>query len=151
MNEYKKYKWNIEKEKGCWQVGKLKEGEKPDFWPFGNFKTIPPNGDLAKTKVFELKHWVLKKGEEFKHTPKMQRKVKEYILIIKGQTKGRVQKPGRDFKEITLREGDYIIIEPGIISNPVEEILTEEVMVITIRTPSNPEDGIKRDFEDFKR
>ena len=74
------------------------------------------------------------------------------MLIIKGRTKGRVKKPRGVSQEITLREGDYIIIEPGIISNLVEEILTEEVMVITIRTPSDPEDGInRRDFEDFKR
>jgi hypothetical protein len=146
------YKWDIEKENRCWQVGKLKKGEKLDFWPFGNFESIPENGDLAKTDVFELKLWVVKKGEKSKHTPKVQRKAREYILVIKGRTKGKVKKPKGVFKEITLSGGDYIIIEPAIISNPVEEVLTEQVMVITVRTPSNPEDGINiRDFEGFKR
>lgn len=157
MSKQKKkpsYKWRIEEKQKWWQIGRLKKGEKLDFWPFGNFVVIPKKGELAQTDIFELKIWRVKRGEESKHSPKVQFEAREYTFILQGETKGKVIKPAKKSneaalsKEIILKEGDYIIIEPHVINNLVQRVITKEVRGLTIKIPSDPEDNIKkRDFD----
>ena len=55
-----------------------------------------------------------------------------FTFILKGKTKCLI---GDD--EIELKQGDYIVIQPGVPNNTVAEIL-EDVSGLTIKVPSDP-------------
>lgn len=122
------YKGNYKlesKEKGGWFVG----------WFMDN---------LRRSENLEIKYWDFKKGEEIEHPLKVQRNATEYTLIFKGRIKGRI----RD-QVMTLGEGEYIIINPGVVNNLVEKVL-EDTKGLTIKVPSEENDTVKIEEEYYK-
>jgi mannose-6-phosphate isomerase-like protein (cupin superfamily) len=158
------YQWEIEEVR--WgQIGRLKEecrnnikagdvetcqikNEPKGYWPF----TInAEDKGLAKTEIFEFKHWMFKAGEK-SHEAKVQRTATEYDFIIEGRIRAKVRivKDGQfEDKEFSLKAGDYVIIKPGFINNLEKEVI-EDVRGVTIKIPSVKDDTIKESyFKDF--
>jgi mannose-6-phosphate isomerase-like protein (cupin superfamily) len=91
------------------------------------------------TEAFALKYWKFKKGEPINHPTKYEELATECDIILEGSVKGHI-----DGEEVILRKGDYVVIPPKVTSNLIEELLTDEVVGITIKAPSlPPEDSVK--------
>jgi len=96
-------------------------------WIVGKFIEDSPR----KNEEVEIKYWEFAAGEDVGHGIKVS-DIIECTFILKGKTKCLV---GND--EIELKQGDYIVIEPGTPNNTVKEIL-EDVVGLTIKAPSDP-------------
>lgn len=84
-----------------------------------------------KSEAVEIKYWEYKAGEVIKQYLKVSTII-ECTFILKGRTKCRVGD-----EEVELKQGDYIVIAPGVPNNTVAEIL-EDVAALTIKAPSDP-------------
>lgn len=96
-------------------------------WIVGTFIKDAPR----KNEEVEIKYWEYKAGEVVNHGMKVSAII-ECTFILKGKTKCLI---GDD--EIELRQGDYIVIQPGEPNNTVAEIL-EDTSALTIKAPSDP-------------
>lgn len=96
-------------------------------WIIGEFIKDYPR----KNNEFEVKYWEFKAGDIVNHGIKVSATI-ECTLILKGKTKCFI-----DGQDIILKQGDYIVIKPGVQNNSVAEIL-EDVVGITIKAPSDP-------------
>jgi len=105
-------------------------------WLIGDFEKF--NKTIRKTKLLELKYWEIKKGEEEKHKAKVQKSVGEITILLEGTTKGFIGE-----KDVTLKDGDYVYIPPGVANNLVVEIIPERIKGLTIKAPSDETDFIK--------
>ena len=96
-------------------------------WIVGTFIESEPR----KNEEVEIKYWEFKAGEEVGHGTKVSAII-ECTFILKGRTRCLV---GDD--EIELKQGDYIVIQPGTPNNTVVEII-EDAVGLTIKAPSDP-------------
>lgn len=96
-------------------------------WIVGTFIDNTPR----RNEEVEIKYWEYKAGEIVDHGIKVSAII-ECTFILKGRTKCLV-----DSDEIELKQGDYIVIEPGTPNNTVAKIL-EDVAGLTIKAPSDP-------------
>lgn len=96
-------------------------------WIVGKFIDDAPR----KNNEVEIKYWEYAAGEEVSHGIKVS-SIIECTLILKGKTTCIV-----DGQQTTLKQGDYIVIKPGVPNNTVAEIL-EDTVGITIKAPSDP-------------
>lgn len=115
----------------------LKLPKKQREWLIGDFDQFEKP---RKTNLLELKYWRVRKGKEKEHYTKVQKSVGEITILLKGKVTGFVGK-----EDITLAKNDYVYIPPGIVNNLVVEISDgyKEIWGLTIKTPSNTDDGIK--------
>lgn len=96
-------------------------------WIVGTFIENAPR----KNEELEIKYWEFKAGEPVNHGTKVSAII-ECTFILKGRTKCLI---GDDV--IELKQGDYIVIQPGTPNNTVAEIL-EDTAGLTIKAPSDP-------------
>ena len=96
-------------------------------WIVGTFIDKSPR----KNNEVEIKYWEYKAGEVVNHGTKVS-SIIECTFILSGKTRCLI---GDD--DIELKQGDYIVIEPGTPNNTVAEIL-EDVVGLTIKAPSDP-------------
>ena len=96
-------------------------------WIVGTFIENAPR----KNEEVEIKYWEFKAGDVVGHGIKTS-EIIECTFILKGKTTCLI---GDD--EIELKQGDYIVIEPGTPNNTVAEIL-EDAAGLTIKAPSDP-------------
>jgi mannose-6-phosphate isomerase-like protein (cupin superfamily) len=96
-------------------------------WIVGTFIANAPR----KNEEVEIKYWEFKTGENVGHGTKVSAII-ECTFILKGKTKCLI---GDDI--IELKQGDYIVIQPGTPNNTVAEIL-EDTAGLTIKAPSDP-------------
>ncbi len=96
-------------------------------WIVGTFIESAPR----KNEEVEIKYWEFKAGEAIDHGTKVSAII-ECTFILKGKTKCLI---GDDILE--LKQGDYIVIQPGTPNNTVAEIL-ENTAGLTIKAPSDP-------------
>lgn len=96
-------------------------------WIVGTFIENAPR----KNEEVEIKYWEFKTGETVGHGTKVSAII-ECTFILKGKTKCLI---GDDI--IELKQGDYIVIQPGTPNNTVAEIL-EDTAGLTIKAPSDP-------------
>jgi quercetin dioxygenase-like cupin family protein len=99
-------------------------------WIYGSFM---PEG-LHKDDRLEIK--VAKLDKSFTSPPHYAKKGTKLDIIWKGEAIWIV-----DGEEIFLKEGDYVIIPPQVVVE-VKQVLSEELIVQTIKTPSLPEDKV---------
>ena len=96
-------------------------------WIVGTFMEELPR----KTEALEIRYWDFKVGEDTKHPTKMSGTI-ECTFILKGKTRAFIGS-----EEVILKEGDYVVIEPGTPNNLIVEIL-EDTIGLTIKAPSDP-------------
>ena len=96
-------------------------------WIVGTFIENAPR----KNEEVEIKYWEFQTGEAVGHGTKVSTII-ECTFILKGKTKCLI---GDDI--IELKQGDYIVIQPGTPNNTVAEIL-EDTAGLTIKAPSDP-------------
>jgi len=95
-------------------------------WLVGRFKDEPP----LKNDAVEIKYWEYQTGPA-EHDTKVS-SIIECTFILKGVVEGMI-----NGDTLTLREGDYIVIEPGTPNNLVINVL-EDVTGLTVKAPSDP-------------
>jgi len=95
-------------------------------WLVGKFKDDKPR----KNDFVEIKYFEHKVGPT--DHPMKESSIIECSFILKGKSKGII-----DGKEVILKTGDYVVIEPGIPNNLVVEIL-EDIVILTVKAPSDP-------------
>lgn len=96
-------------------------------WIVGTFIENAPR----KNEEVEIKYWEFKAGEAVGHGTKVSAII-ECTFILKGRTTCKI---GDDV--IELKQGDYIVIQPGTPNNTVAEIL-EDAAGLTVKAPSDP-------------
>lgn len=102
-----------------------KEGGK-NGWIVGSFM---PEDSVAKTNDVEIKYWSFPVGK-IDHPTKTS-SIIEITMILEGSMSGQI-----DGKEIILKKGDYVVIQPNTINNTAQNAL-EPVTGITIKAPSD--------------
>lgn len=111
-------------------VGKLRDDAlqgQNHGWVVGTFLQ-----DLSRqTEHMEVKYWEYPKGVPG-HDTKSSSGVTEWIYILKGESRALLGD-----REIILRAGDYVLVHPGTVSNPLLEVL-EDICGITVKSPSKP-------------
>lgn len=105
--------------------------KKHQGWVVGKFMS-----GVRHTDQVEVKFWKYQKGAASGHPYKMQKVAVECTFILKGKVRGEITG-----QEITLREGDYVVIPPQTANNLVMEIL-EDVEGLTLKAPSDPSDKV---------
>ena len=101
--------------------------EGPNFgWIIGRFMKDPPR----KNEEVEIKYWEFKVDEESNH-PKKVSSIIECTFVLSGKLKAII-----DNEEIILKQGDYIVIKPGIMNNTISQVL-ENATGLTIKAPSD--------------
>jgi mannose-6-phosphate isomerase-like protein (cupin superfamily) len=96
-------------------------------WIVGKFKENAPR----KNNEVEIKYWEFKVGPN--NHPAKESSIIECTFILSGKTKGFIGD-----NEVTLRAGDYVVIQPGTPNNIVAEIL-EPASGLTVKAPSDPD------------
>jgi mannose-6-phosphate isomerase-like protein (cupin superfamily) len=96
-------------------------------WILGEFMADTPR----KNSAVEIKYWEFTKDEAINHIAKVS-SIIECTLILKGSVKGLI-----DGKEVTLKEGDYFVVEPGVPNNVPTEVI-ENCAGLTVKAPSDP-------------
>lgn len=96
-------------------------------WIIGKFMENKPQ----KTDKVEVKYWEFDKCEDTKHPMKTSETI-ECTFILTGKTKAIINN-----ETVILVAGDYIVIEPNVPNNVVQNIL-EDTTGITIKAPSDP-------------
>lgn len=108
-------------------IGSYKEdGPSHRGWFIGTFI----EQGAAKTEDVEIKYWEFAVGPT-NHDTKTSA-IFECTIILTGKTKAVI-----DGKEVELKAGDYVAIEPNTPNNLVVEIL-EPTTGFTIKAPSDP-------------
>lgn len=95
-------------------------------WILGHFMKHLPH----RTEALEIKCWNFTEQGETTHPSKMCR-VLECTFILEGEVQGFV-----DCCQVTLKQGDYVVIRPGIPNNLTQRITKEPAKGITIKAPS---------------
>ncbi len=95
-------------------------------WIVGKFKDSKPR----KNNEVEIKYWEFQAGPT-DHSTKIS-SIIECTFVLTGLIKGTVEG-----HEITLKAGDYIVIQPGVTNNLVVEII-KPATGLTIKAPSDP-------------
>lgn len=106
-------------------AGYYRQGKKENWgWLVGHFMD-----NAQKSSHLEVKYWEFKAGEPTNHPPK-KLTVVECTMILQGKTKGFIGN-----ENITLSEGEYVVIPPGVPNNLNMETI-DDVQGITIKSPS---------------
>jgi len=100
-------------------------------WIYGNFI---PEGDIAKDDRAEIK--VARLDKSFTSKPHYNKTSTKLDIIWNGNSIWEV-----DGEEIELNTGDYLIIPPKI-TVCIKKVLSEELIVQTIKIPSTPDDKV---------
>jgi mannose-6-phosphate isomerase-like protein (cupin superfamily) len=109
-------------------IGDVKrDGSDHDGWFVGSF--FPES--LRKTDLFELKYWQFKAGKVTNRGDKICT-VLECTLVLSGSIRGHI-----NGESVTISQGQYVIIEPGVVNDIVQEVLVSATG-LTIKTPSVP-------------
>jgi hypothetical protein len=83
------------------------------------------------TQDLEVKYWELRVGQEGDHRPKRS-DATEWTLLLQGRVSSVVGE-----ERVELAAGDYILIQPGVLNNLVDEIQAD-VRALTVKAPSDP-------------
>lgn len=114
-----------------YKKGNVFQEQERDGWIYGNFM---PEGDISKDERAEIK--VAKLDKDFTSKPHFNKTSTKLDIIWNGQAIWEV-----DGKEIEMITGDYVIIPPKTIVC-VKKVLSDELVVQTIRIPSTPDDKV---------
>jgi quercetin dioxygenase-like cupin family protein len=101
-------------------------------WIYGSFM---PEG-LQKDDRVEVKITKWKKGSE--NTPHFQKTATKIDIMFEG--KGVWEIDGQD---VELNSGDYVIVPPKVVTR-IKSVLTDEILVQTIKVPSDPADKVQQ-------
>jgi hypothetical protein len=147
---YEDGKWKVEEFKWGF-LGKIDDSFRDsdklkywrdDYWPiaFSNKWRAYSNKIIDSDIDFELKYWEFKeKDVDKEHCPKIQRNAVEYNFILEGEIIGYIEDSNENKKDICLKAGDFIVIQPGFLIN-LQKNIVKNTKGITIKIP-----GIKND------
>src|SRR3990167_7639968 len=110
--------------------GSIFSEQERDGWIYGSFM---PDG-FHKDDRAEIKVKTLKKC--FTGSPHYQKTATKLDIIWKGEAVWEV-----NAEDIELHAGDYLVIPPKV-TTTVKKIITDEVVVQTIKIPSVPNDKV---------
>lgn len=96
-------------------------------WVIGSFMEPGPR----KTDKVEIKYWEFPAGKAA-HDKKISSTF-ETTFILEGEVRGEV-----DGRPINLKKGEYVVIQPGVSNNLVQEVI-EFAKGLTIKAPSDPQ------------
>jgi quercetin dioxygenase-like cupin family protein len=108
----------------------FKETER-NGWIYGNFM---PEGDLAKDTKAEIK--IIKLDSSFTSEPHYNKTSTKIDIIWQGEAIWSV-----DGRDVEMNTGDYLIIPPKTVVF-VKKVLSQEIIVQTLRFPSNSDDKV---------
>lgn len=95
-------------------------------WFVGTFMEPGPR----QTDAVEIKYWEFPVGESA-HETKVSNTF-ETTFILAGEVRGEI-----DGRPINLKKGEYVVIQPGVSNNLVQEVV-EFAKGLTVKAPSDP-------------
>ncbi len=95
---------------------------------------------IRKSDRIEIKWWKFDEGKVKDHENKIQFYETEVTIILDGEIVGYI-----NGEKINLRRGEYVVIPPRIENNFPENVISKEVIGITVKFPSLPNDKITDD------
>jgi quercetin dioxygenase-like cupin family protein len=114
-----------------YKKGNVFKEQERDGWVYGNFM---PDGDLAKDNRAEIK--VITLNNTFFSKPHYNKISTKLDIIWQGEAVWNV-----NGKDIEMNSGDYLIIPPKTIVF-VKKVVSQNLIVQTIRFPSIPDDKV---------
>jgi quercetin dioxygenase-like cupin family protein len=114
-----------------YKKGNVFQEQDKNGWIYGNFM---PDGDLAKDDRAEIK--VAKLDNTFTSKPHFNKTTTKLDIIWQGKAIWQVN--GED---IEMNTGDYLIIHPKT-TVCIKKVISDELVVQTIRFPSIPDDKV---------
>lgn len=111
--------------------GNVFQEQERNGWIYGAFM---PEGDLAKDDRAEIK--VAELDNTFTSPPHYNKTSTKLDIIWQGQAIWQV-----DGQEVEMNAGDYLIIPPRTVVG-VKQVLSDKLVVQTIRFPSIPDDKV---------
>ncbi len=113
-----------------YKKGNVFEDKQHSGWIYGSFM---PDG-LGKDDRAEIK--VVKLDKSFASKPHFQKKATKIDIIWEGSGIWQI-----DGKDVEVGKGDYVIIPPRT-TVCIKQVLSEEIIIQTIKIPSLPEDKV---------
>ncbi|HSW80181.1 MAG TPA: cupin domain-containing protein [Candidatus Saccharimonadales bacterium] len=114
-----------------YKKGNVFQEQERNGWIFGSFM---PNGDLAKDDRAEVK--IAELDNTFTSEPHYNKTSTKLDIIWQGEAIWNV-----DGKDIEMKPGDYLIIPPKTVVG-VKKVVSNKLVVQTIRFPSTPDDKV---------
>lgn len=114
-----------------YKKGNVFQEQERKGWMYGNFM---PDGDLAKDNRAEIK--MAKLDNSFTSEAHYNRASTKLDIIWSGRAIWQV-----DGKDVEMNTGDYLIIPPKTVVS-VKKVISDELIVQTIRFPSVPNDKV---------
>jgi quercetin dioxygenase-like cupin family protein len=117
-----------------YKKGNALQDQERNGWIYGSFM---PKGDLAKDDRAEIK--VAELDRSFTSAPHFNKTSTKLDIIWQGQAIWQV-----DGNDVEMNTGDYLIIPPQTVVG-VKKVISEKLIVQTIRFPSVPDDKVMAD------
>ena len=114
-----------------YKKGSVFQEQKRNGWIYGNFM---PEGDLARDDRAEIK--IVRLSSSFTSKPHYNRASTKIDIIWSGKAMWEVEG-----KDVEMNAGDYLIIPPKT-TVCIKKVISDELVVQTVRLPSTPEDKV---------